>query len=68
MYVHVLIYQICDVIFYVLIMHSHPHRKLSTVINVFPYNFIGGNLNIHADTHILISGTNRARETFPQRR
>lgn len=41
MYVHVLIYQICDVIFYVLIMHSHPHRKLSTVINVFPYNFIG---------------------------
>lgn len=58
MYVHVLIYQICDVIFYVLIMHSHPHRKLSTVINVFPYT----------DTHILISGTNRARETFPQRR
>lgn len=40
MYVHVHIYQICDVIFYVLIMHSRPHRKLSTVINVFPYNFI----------------------------
>lgn len=40
MYVHVHIYQICDVIFYVLIMYSHPHRKLSTVINVFPYNFI----------------------------